>query len=100
MRRDNDDNDDDDEDNKSVDESAARRQNGHRNRPSQSSYSGASPELKRMGPKHQGYLHQNPPAPKRQTTADSGKERNSSFVDCRDSAVFSDEAQSPTGMLS
>ncbi len=98
-RRDNDEDEDDEEDNKIMDENATRRQNGHQNRPSQNSYARAGTELKRTGSRQQGYFHQSPSGPIRQNTAGSGKERSSNVVDYRDSAVFSDEAQSPVGTL-
>ncbi|KAK0128364.1 hypothetical protein ONS95_000336 [Cadophora gregata] len=93
-RRDNDDDDDEDED---ADGTSARRENGHRQRLSQGNYQGASPDLKRgdTNSKQQTYGSYDPSPQKRLDVRDGGKGRGS-FMDYRDSAVFSDEAQSPT----
>lgn len=98
-RRDNDDDDEEEDDNRSVDGTVTRRENGHMQRQSHGSYPGASPEQKRMDSKQQTHSSYNPSPPKRQDTRDGGKGRGS-FMEYRDSAVFSDETQSPTSMLS
>ena len=86
------------EDRRSIDGIAARRENAHAQRPSQGSYSSGSPDLKRAETKQQNYSTYNPSPPKRQDAHGIGK-GSGSFRDYRDSAVFSDEAQSPIGML-
>lgn len=97
-RRDNDDDDEEEDDGRSTDGTPARREYGHRQRQSQGTYLGASSEMKRadVHSKQQNYSSYDPSPPKRQDTRDNGKGRGS-FMDYRDSAVFSDEAQSPTG---
>ncbi|KAH7342513.1 fungal-specific transcription factor domain-containing protein [Rhexocercosporidium sp. MPI-PUGE-AT-0058] len=94
-RRDHDDEEEEEEESRSVDGAAARGENGQMQRPSQGSYSGANPDLKRMDSKQQSYSTYNPSPPKRQDTRDRGK-GTGSFLDYRESAVFSDEAHSPT----
>lgn len=96
-RRDKDVDDDEEEEDRSIEGQSARREDGHMKRPSQGSYSGASVEQKRAEPKQQSHSSYDSTPLKRQDKKERGK---GSFTVYRDSAVFSDEAQSPTGKLS
>lgn len=92
----NEDDDGEDEDDKRM--GGTRRVSESGNRPIQRQHSNGSPTLKRTGSKDQSYFDSKPP--KGREPSEHQKDTRLSFGDYRESAVFSEDGQSPLGNLS